>query len=410
MYFVQRFNSFVVLALVFMVQASTDHRPIRSEFEGGTVRAFVNEKPVLLLLDSGAVRCGLDEDFRKAMGIKVLSEFTVAVPSGTVSIPLCESVDLTIDRYPVRSVEPAQLPRQMFGGSGRRIDGIVGLDVLSSHVLVITSGSVSIRDSVPSRFDVIQRFDLRHVDSRVPAVPTVPVLIPTLEGQQIKIDTGSNECIRLEETIIASLRGNQQIVSGLSYFSSDAKGTASGTGYILREMIVGGVRFRNVPVSAAHDNAIGLEVLRHLNLALDFPKGRILVGKPPQEMVDYFPQNGSGMGTRFDADDNLRVLAVRPSGAAELAGIEVGDIVVVLGNKKPVELSIYDVNDILAQNGRTIPVKLRRDNTDFTVNLPLKLPFEYPPNWALLDKGQKAFDQFLREQDNKDLEEGKKCR
>ena len=400
MYILQQFRLCSLLVLAFTVQAVAGDHPVRSEFECATVRGCVNERPVQLLIDTGAVKCGLDVRVRKALGVKVLSEMTVSAPSGTVSIPVCEPIHLTIDKYPVRSVEPVQLDLQMLTSMGLfGIEGIVGRDALSHHVVVISDGTVSILDSVPPRFEVIQKQTFKRADSNV---ASLPVFIPTLEGQQVtlEIDTGSTEACRFKESVIASLKANRQIVTGLSQRGSDVKGVVNGTSFILREIIVAGVRFRNVRVTSARNNAIGLELLRHLNLALDFPQRQIVIAKPAKDVVDHFPQNASGMGIRFDAADNLKVLAVRPDGPAEGAGIRIGDIVLMLDSRNPVELSIYEVDDIVAQNGRTIPVRLRRDSAEFTVDLPLKLPFEYPPNWASLDKEQADFEEFLRKQDN----------
>lgn len=98
----------------------------------------------------------------------------------------------------------------------------------------------------------------------------------------------------------------------------------------------------------------------------------------------------------FDVENVLKVFAVRPDSSAQNASVQAGDVIVQLDGKNPVELSIYDIYNILARNGKTISVTLRRGRGEHRIDLPLRLPFEYPPNWAALMPARKTSRSFWR--------------
>ena len=392
-------NSFrlMLIALVFVLDAVADDLPVHSEFECAVVEASVNGMPTRLLIDTGARRSGVDAGLRNELGLKFIDKIIVSAPSGNVSVPLCQPVNLKIHDLPVRYVEPVEIDLELLNRMANiRIDGIVGLDVLSYHVVVISDGKVAIFNSMPSFMEAVQE---RNAGNAPNAVAKLQVAIPTIDEISIGIDTGDMGSCRLTEKLISTLLDNRQIVPGSLRRAADANGVTNATTYIMREIDVAGVKISNVPVQAAQNNAIGLGLLRHLSIALDFPQHKIVIGTPKRLLVNHIPPNASGVAVCFD-DAELTVAAVRPSSPAEDVGIQTGDVVVSLEGKLPAKLSIHEINKILAQNGLNIPVRLRRGSDEFSVELPLRLPFEYPPNWAGFDKELEDFEQFLGQEAN----------
>lgn len=122
-----------------------------------------------------------------------------------------------------------------------------------------------------------------------------------------------------------------------------------------------------------------------------------MIGKPVQDGVDGFALNASEMGVVFDVEKVLKVRAIRPDSSAQYASLQAGVVIVQLDGKNPVELSIYDIYNILSRNGKTISVTFHRGRDEHHIELPLRLPSEYPSNWAALDARQEDFEKFLEE-------------
>jgi hypothetical protein len=374
-------------------QITTNGQIIRSEWDPAIAVGAVNERPVRLLLDTGADASGIDEEVLVELHIAPQHQREVIAPSGKTLVTMYEPVEIAIDGFDSIRVQPAGIDLAPFSPSGHpAFDGVAGLDVLRHQTVVISNGVVSFHDGVPSAFGIVNTLTGGEV---MDDGAKLPISIPGLGEGRFRVDTGMMDACLLTDRLGKELIRRRCIVRAATVEVTDVRGGDTVDNYVLRELTVAGVRFRNVPVSIGQTNAIGLELLRHVNLALDFPRRQIVVGKPPQAVVDGFAMNASGMAVVFDVANVLKVFAIRPDSHAETADVQVGDIIVRLDGKNPAELSIYDIHDILARNGKTISVVFRRDKDERHIELPLRLPFEYPPNWAALDARQEDFEKFL---------------
>ena len=266
------------------------------------------------------------------------------------------------------------------------------MDVLNRHTVLISRGIVSLRERVPAEFPVVETF---ATGDRVEDRADLPVSMSEFGVREFRVDTGMTDACQFNDRLVKDMLHRGALVRGSTAKVTDIRGAQIIDRFVLRELTVAGVKCRNVPVSTGQYNAIGLELLRHMNLALDFPRRQILIGKPPQDVVDRFAINASGMAVGFDSAEALKVLAIRPDSSAETAGVQAGDVIVQLDGRNPAELSIYDIHDILARDSKTISVVFCRGQDEHYIELPLQLPFEYPPNWAALDARQKDFEKFL---------------
>lgn len=358
----------------------------------------VDDHAVVYLVDTGASGSAVDERILHSLKIAPVRSRSGITPSGAITVREYAPVRMEFGGLPPKSVQPVGLDFSRIAAAPLiPFNAIAGLDVLSDHVLVVSNGIVSLRTTAPLQLDVQQEFRTGPdaVDTTM-----IPVSVPRLNLSQISIDTGESEACRLEKQHVAILRKNRLVLPGPEIHVANLKGAKRIQCLILREMTLGGVTFRNVPLIEANDNAIGLGILRHLELVLDFPHHRIVVSKAHRDTVDYFPQDASGVRVAFDQTGLLRVTSVLSNSSASNLGIHVGDEVLQLQDKRSAELPIREIDEILAQDGRTIPVRLRREGEEFEIQLPLKLPFQYPPNWESIDKDTEGFERFLKEQES----------
>ncbi|MCA9058295.1 MAG: aspartyl protease family protein [Planctomycetaceae bacterium] len=386
----------LIFALILSECRASDDRPCRNVIERMTIPAQINHRPVRLIIDTGSDQCGLDTDILDSMGIKVTGQHSLITPSRVITSAVRELVDLQLEGRKTHRTAIVDLNVAVFRSYGLfQFDGLLGTNILSHYVVTLTDGNIALHDAIPAEIDV---HDLQSTEPMENARPVLPVVFPGVGEYRLRLDTGANHTCRVRRDVFDALDRNGKVTRGLRSKAADASGSSSDQTWILRELEVAGVRFQNVPLTIARDNALGMELLSHLQLTIDFPQQRILIGRPHHEVVERFPMNSSGIALAFFANDELKVIAVRTESAAGSAGIQTGDIVTQLNDNEPSSLSIDEVDEILSRTGRTISIRLRRESAEFTAELPLRLPFEYPPDWDEIGRRNQDFEDFLKAQ------------
>jgi len=170
---------------------------------------------------------------------------------------------------------------------------------------------------------------------------------------------------------------------------------------IVREIEVFGIVFRNVPAEIGRVNAVGFALLRNLNFTLDFPNKRVRVPDPPQSGQDWFPIDASGLRIVRKEDQLTRIRRIVENSTADVAGVKVDDVIVAVNGTPALEMSRYEVEEVLSKPGTTVHLDLVRNGKAVTMDVPLEHPFEYPPKWPPRPeptKDQLDFEKFLGEQ------------
>jgi len=170
---------------------------------------------------------------------------------------------------------------------------------------------------------------------------------------------------------------------------------------IVREIEVFGIVFRNVPAEIGRVNAVGFALLRNLNFTLDFPNKRVRVPDPPQSGQDWFPIDASGLRIVRKEDQLTRIRRIVENSTADVAGVKVDDVIVAVNGTPALEMSRYEVEEVLSKPGTTVHLDLERNGKALTIDVPLEHPFEYPPKWRprpAPSKDQLEFEKFLEEQ------------
>ncbi|MFN9718792.1 MAG: aspartyl protease family protein [Planctomycetota bacterium] len=373
-----------------------DKRPARTVWAIAVCDASINSHPLRACIDTGADgTAAVDTEILQRLGVGIVGTRQIETPHGVTSIDVYSSVVASVEGFPSMTVAPIGLDvRTLFGTEYPDFQAVLGLEYLSHRVVVINSGRVSVHPTLPSN---VNTFNAIKMGDSAKELVHCDLLIEGHGKVRFRIDTGQSSACRMDAQLIERLKEKRICVEGLRTETRTISSVRTSQGFILRKVRLADVEFANVPVSVGNSNAIGLGILRHLNLAIDFPNQRLLVGKPPQDKIDRFPLNATGMLASFGQNEQLMVRAIRPDSPATKAGIEVGDEVVMIEGKDVEKLSFDDVTELFAQDGKTIQIQLRRGMDVRTVELALKLPFEYPPNWEAMDAKVEGFEKFLEE-------------
>lgn len=370
-----------------------ERKPNRSRVCMAMCEVSVNDRRVAACIDTGAENTAIDKQILLDVGARLEGTRRVFSPVGMTNLEIFSGVEIVLEQFSPTTVKPtAVVTAAAFSDIYPNVDLFLGLDYLSMGVVLLSADRISLATTIPDNIDVLESISFSQT-------PRLRVCVDGTnndeKAEEFHIDTGATGECRIVASLQQNLETSGLCIPGMQRESRTVSGVRNDRGYILREVNVGGVRFRNVPVSVGTSNAIGLGLLRHLNLAIDFPNQRLLVGKPPQNRIDRFPLNATGMLASFNQNEQLMVRSLRPDSPATKAGVEVGDEVLIIEGKNVEKLSFDDVTKLFAQDGKAIQIQLRRGVELRTVELALKLPFEYPPNWEAMDAKVEGFEKFL---------------
>ncbi len=165
--------------------------------------------------------------------------------------------------------------------------------------------------------------------------------------------------------------------------------------YILKSVTISGFEFRDVEVHEANFDAIGMGCLSHFDLVLDFPYNEMWLTPHSDDWPKRVPPDACGLALGFLDTNVLTLLGTQPDSAASKSVLQVEDQILLFDGKEPKDLSMMEIHDRQTKAGTILPLRVKRGDRVFDVELPLGYSFEYPPRWSneknLLDE----FGEFL---------------
>ena len=185
---------------------------------------------------------------------------------------------------------------------------------------------------------------------------------------------------------------------GIEQESFTADGLHVDRDIIIQEIEIAGVVFRNVPASRGKLNCIGMGLLTYLDLAVDFQNRRVYLDSESSRSASEFPQNASGIGFVYISSEAIIVGSIRNDSPASRAEVQAGDEVLSIDGKKPADLSLEELMQIVSREGQTIHIAFRRSGRYYDRDLTLKRNFEYPPTWAIPTVEESGFLEFLEKE------------
>jgi hypothetical protein len=131
--------------------------------------------------------------------------------------------------------------------------------------------------------------------------------------------------------------------------------------YILKSVTIGGFGFRDIEVWESNLDAIGMGCLSHFDMVLDFPYNEMWLTPHSNEWPKRVPPDASGLVLGFQDTD----------------------------------LSMMEIHQRQTEAGTILPLRVKRGDRVFDVQLPLGYSFEYPPKWPNKKNVLDEFGEFL---------------
>jgi len=342
------------------------------------VTASVAGSPRWLLLDSGADQTLLDRGVADELKLAVHDKSSSAQPGGAISIAHATDVEMFVGGVPFHPhdvwVTPLH-PLERF--VGRKIDGILGYELLERYVVTIDYAAQELAFYDPQHAPTAgDATDLRIVD-REALVDVVLHDRSKAVAATLKVDTGSMDALGLTAQFVA----DNHLFDGVPKLARPGIGLGGSTqGELVRlssihigSLTLGplAVGYNDDGTKRAYAGTIGAELLQQFTVTFDYPHHLLRLGareRPPSLSVD-----GSGLVIATFADDLTRcsVLAVVAGSPAANAGIETGDEIVEINGTPFSELGLATLWSLLRQQG-TVRLTVRHAGADRVVGVALR--------------------------------------
>jgi hypothetical protein len=206
-----------------------------------------------------------------------------------------------------------------------------------------------------------------------PAIAGIPMQYAHVEEKEdIKarfyLDTGAGLCLLLSNAFI---KDSNLLSTSKKRYPTVAEGLGGKKSMdmaVLKEFRLAGIKFKNVPVFLFDDTynvtsyphlggLIGNDLLRRFNVIINYSKSEFHL-MPNSHFRDAFDYSYTGLGL-YSADGKIEVSDIIPGSPADLAGMQVGDVVVAIDNNLSNSMQVY--RGILQASGKKVKFLLNRD-------------------------------------------------
>ena len=351
-----------------------------------------NSQPLWFALDSGAsFPFVINSSRARALQLKLQDHFTLrgGAGAGTLEADMTKGILVNISGMDFRDETAAVFDLSSVESiAGRRLDGLIGRELLTRFVVEIdyTSNKINLYD--PEKYtysgagEIISlgmKGDYLFVAGKIDMPDR-----PAVEGRFL-VDTGGGFVTLVLNAPFARSRNlpapTRPMVLDRSLLGLGGdirllvtRATCVALGKLLiREPIVyvsqdsGGAL-----ASSEFDGLIGGELLRKFNLIFDYPRGRLIL-EPNANYAARVEYDMSGIRLRTEGSDfrTFRVYQILENSPAARAGLREGDVITAIDAAPAKKFSLDQIYQMFKQEGREYELSLRRRGQ--TVSLKIKM-------------------------------------
>ncbi len=335
-----------------------------------------NSRPMWLVLDTGAGGLTLDSTAAADIGIRTRGNATSAGAAGFARSQRATGVQLSIGNAVVPDIVATVTNlTELESTAGRRINGIIGFALFSRYVVDIDYDSQLIRLIEPADFGYTGTGSLIPLSlerEHIYANATVAFANGAPLTGRFLIDSGAgtpllfNTPFARKNNLLARLsRTTGTIGAGVGGKVSTTLGRIDSLTFGANVLRAPVASFSDASVGAiAATNAAGLignSVLRRFHVIIDYSR-RTLILERGRHFDDPFVADMSGLGLvskspGFQTDSVAHVIPNTP--AAE-AGVRAGDVLLQINGQRAPALSLFEIREMLKEEGATVALTLRR--------------------------------------------------
>ncbi len=373
---------------------SIERSKARTLLAGAPVQeVLVNGRSLWMIVDTGAgasVLFGSPEDTEWS-GVK-FKEIIAKTPTGPVSVFQFEDAALVVPGRPERRASIVLARNNVLATAVlTKIDGVLGVNYFNQDVLILdlARGHVEFGSQSSETPDHV-RVKLRQFGTAL----KMPINVGLPWSPLVTIDTGAHNALTLDTRTCEELKKAGLVVDLPSSLTTTLAGNSQTKRYVLKECEIAGQRFSNVPLTESPTTAtIGNRLLARFQVELDFPN-RIAWFRKSDTPADklHFAPDASGLRVQLGGPDFKKfvVHSVADQSAASDAGFKAGDELIRINSESIQSISLLELQSRLRASGSTIKIELEREGRQLSVDLKLRWPIKYPPDWAALKASHAA--------------------
>lgn len=229
----------------------------------------------------------------------------------------------------------------------------------------------------------------RRLDFRLPVTIASSVELPMM------VDTGCWPFMLMQTSTLKFQARLGNAVPARRVNISTATEVREAQTYLLKSITICGFEFRDIEVQEANFDAIGMGCLSHFDMVLDFPYNEMWLTPHSNEWPKRVPPDASGLVLGFQDTNLLSLVRIQPGSAASKSVLQVDDQILLFDGKEPKDLSMMEIHQRQTEAGTILPLRVKRGDRVFDVQLPLGYSFEYPPKWPNKKNVLDEFGEFL---------------
>ncbi|MEQ8688636.1 MAG: aspartyl protease family protein [Imperialibacter sp.] len=382
----------LIVGLAFILLGASSAYAVSVPFELFGDHIFIkikvnNSRDLHFIFDSADALTVLNESVAKEIGLTMDHKSIKQSAGGSTSGFLVKHQMVEIGNFEIKNLEVYATDLSHLEISiGRKIDGIIGYDVLSNYVVTIDYGKMKFSVIDPSSYAYSGAglaFDLK-MNTYVPYVSGTAVLAngESLTGDFF-LDTGAKAAIDFNGPFVNSNKLVSKMPRNYSYLVSgiSKEETTHYRGRI-KEFQFGTYSFKEVPVglsqatSGLQSNAkvagiIGNEILMQFNITFDYSRKKIYL-EPNARYGESIADDASGFDLQYSSDmSKLLIHRVHDGSPAGAAGIKVDDELVKIDGKTVKDMSLPDIRKKLSMSGTEVSLTVKSGGEEKSVTLKL---------------------------------------
>ena len=346
-----------------------------------------NSRNLDFIFDSADALAVVDEDVAREIGLSMDQKSTKASAGGSTSGYLVKHQKVSIKDLEVKNMEVYATDLNHLEISiGRKIDGIIGYDILDNYTVAVDYDKMEFRFYDSSSFSYSGTglaFDVK-LNTYIPHIAGTVVL---QNGEKLTgefwVDTGAKAALDFNTPFVNSHKLISKLPKTYSYMVSGlGKEESLHHRGKVKEFTFGSFKFENIPVGLSQASGglqanskiagiIGNEVLMQFNIVYDYARKKMYF-EPNGNYGQPIADDASGFDLQYSGDmTRLLIHRVHENSPASLAGIKVDDELLSIDGKEVSSMKLPDIRKLLSESGRQVQLTLKSGNQQRNVSLAL---------------------------------------
>ena len=254
---------------------------------------------------------------------------------------------------------------ELSGAWGRRIDGLIGMDVLNRYVIQLDFDARIVRFLNAAPADCGTRIPLGLSRQKQPTIPV------EVAGEQIeaRIDTGSAKELDVSLTRWRKLQSQNRLSRTRVIKLASAGGIVYSNQALIDGFKVADDSFDKIQIGTNQVESIGVGFLARYLVTFDFPNKAIYL-KPGKLFSTPLPRDASGISL-ISKDEQIVIAAVAEGSPASKKGIKKGDCIVSVNSQAAKNWSLTELRNLMTKSGDVVVLTVKRENQSFEFSVSL---------------------------------------